>query len=68
MKHYRVIYIKRDIREVWIETPVDTEDDAEEVFIRNFERYDDESDDANIDIDPLEIVDVTEIDENGEEI
>lgn len=68
MHHYRIIYIKRDIREVWIETPVKTEEEAEEVFIKNFERYDDESDDASVDIDPLEIVDVTEIDEFGEEI
>jgi len=68
MRHYRVVYIKREMREVWIETTADNEEKAEEVFIRNLERYDDESDEANVDIDPIEIVEVTEINEFGEEL
>lgn len=69
MRHYKVVYIKRDAREVWIEVPDDTdEDEAENIFIRNLERYDDESDEANIDIESPEIIEVTEIDEFGEEL
>lgn len=70
MRHYKVVYIKKDIREVWIEVPdnIDNDEDAEDIFIRDLERYDDESDEANIDIESPEIIEVTEIDEFGEEL
>ena len=68
MRHYRVLYEIKDTREVWIETPVD-EDEVEEVFLKNFTHYNDESDSYDGATDgEVTIIDVTEIDENGEEI
>lgn len=69
MRHYKIIFIKKDAREVWIEVPDNTDEvGAEHIFIRDLERYDDESDEADIDIESPEIVEVTEIDEFGEEL
>jgi hypothetical protein len=69
MRHYKIVYIKRDAREVWIEVPDNTDEEgAEDIFIRDLERYDDESDEANVDIESPEIIEVTEIDEFGEEL
>lgn len=68
MRHYRVIYQKIDKREVWIETNADNEQEAEEEFMRNFERYDDESDSFDDYGGDMDVLTVDEIDENGEEI
>lgn len=68
MRHYRVIYEKHDFREVWIETNADSPEEAEKVFMRDFERYDDESDSADCDLSNMDVLEVTEIDENGDEI
>jgi hypothetical protein len=68
MRHYKVIYEKHDFREVWIETNADSPEEVEEVFMRNFERYDDESDTADVDLSNMDILEITEIGEDGEEI
>jgi hypothetical protein len=69
MRHYKIVYIKRDAREVWIEVSDNTDEEgAEDIFVRDLERYDDESDEANVDIESPEIIEVTEIDEFGEEL
>jgi hypothetical protein len=67
MKHFRVCYDQIDSHEVWIEISDASEDvkDVEALFIRNFERYNDESE--CVDSDTI-ITSVSEIDENGEEI
>lgn len=68
MRHYKIVYEKIDYREVWIETNADTPDEVAKVFVRNFERYDDESDSADCDLSNMDILEITEIDENGCEI
>jgi|WetSurMetagenome_2_1015567.scaffolds.fasta_scaffold19980_6 hypothetical protein len=68
MRHYRVIYQKIDKREVWIETNAENEQEAEEVFMRNFEQYDDESDSFDGFGGDMDVLSVDEIDENGEDI
>lgn len=68
MRHYKVIYEKIDYREVWIETNADSDEEVEKVFFANFERYDDESDSADCDLSSMDILEITEIDENGCEI
>lgn len=70
MKYFRVIYQKTDCREVWVESNDDsmTEKGAEELFMRNFEQYDDESDDHDADGGSMDVLTVDEIDEDGEEI
>jgi hypothetical protein len=67
MKHFRVCYDQIDNHEVWIEVSDTSEDlkDVEALFIRNFERYHDESECVDSD---MIITSVCEIDENGEEI
>jgi hypothetical protein len=67
MKHFRVCYDQIDSYEVWIEVSDVVEDskDAEALFIRDFERYKDESECVDSD---MIITSVSEIDENGEEI
>lgn len=68
MRHYRVLYEVKDTREVWIETPVN-EDKVEEIFLQNFTRYNDESDSYDGPTDgEVTIVDVSEIDEEGNDI
>jgi len=68
MRHYRVLYEIKDTREVWIETSVN-EDKVEEVFLNDFTRYNDESDSCDGPTDgEVTVVDITEIDENGNEI
>ena len=68
MRHYKIVYEKIDYREVWIETNADSNEEVEKVFVRNFERYDDESDSAECDLSNMDILEITEIDENGCEI
>lgn len=68
MRHYRVIYQKIDKREVWIETNAENEQEAKEEFMRNFERYDDESDSFDGYGGDMDVLTVDEIDENGEDI
>jgi hypothetical protein len=67
MRHFRICYDQIDSHEVWIEVGDAIEDskDAEALFIRNFERYNDESECTDSD---MIITSVNEIDENGEEI
>ena len=66
MRHFRVCYDQIDSHEVWIETnDIETPEDVEALFIRDFERYNDESE--CIDSDMI-ITSVIEIDENGEDI
>ena len=66
MRHFRVCYDQIDSHEVWIEVNDNIESsDVEALFIRNFDRYNDESE--CIDSDMI-ITSVGEIDENGEEI
>lgn len=68
MRHYKVLYEVKDTREVWIETPV-SEDEVEEVFLKNFTRYNDESDSLDGPTDgEVTIVDISEIDEEGNDI
>jgi hypothetical protein len=70
MKYFRVIYQKIDCREVLIESSDDTmtEKEAEELFLRNFEQYDDESDDHDADGGSMDVLTVDEIDEEGNDI
>lgn len=70
MKRFRVVYCKIDCREVWIESNDDsmTEEGVEELFMRNFDEYDDESDDHDADGGCMDILSIDEIDEDGEEI
>jgi hypothetical protein len=67
MKHFRVCYDQIDSREVWIEVSDASDDvkDVEALFIRNFERYNDEAECTDSD---MIITSIREIDENGEEI
>lgn len=67
MRHFRVCYDQIDSHEVWIEVndTITDSKDVEEIFIRNFDRYNDESE--CIDSDMI-LTSVNEIDENGEEI
>ena len=67
MRHFRVCYDQIDSHEVWIEVNDTVTDlkDVEEIFIRNFDRYDDESECVDSD---MILTSVNEIDENGEEI
>ncbi len=70
MKYFRVIYQKIDCREVMVESSDDTmsEVEAEELFLRNFEQYDDESDDHDADGGSMDVLTVDEIDEDGNDI
>jgi hypothetical protein len=69
MKHFRVIYRKIDTREVWIEVNDTTnENEVEEIFVRNFEHYDDESDDHDNDGGSMDILTIDKINEDGEAI
>ena len=66
MRHFRVCYDQIDSHEVWIEADnVKSSEDVEALFIRNFERYNDESECMDSD---MRITSISEIDENGEEI
>lgn len=68
MRHYRVLYEVKDTREVWIETPAD-ENKVEDIFLTNFTRYNDESDSYDGASDgEVTVIDITEIDEDGEEL
>jgi hypothetical protein len=70
MKYFRVIYQKIDCREVLVESSDDTmtETEAEELFLRNFEQYDGESDDHDADGGSMDVLTVDEIDEDGDDI
>jgi hypothetical protein len=70
MKYFRVIYQKIDCREVLVESSDDnmTEKEAEELFLRNFEQYDDESDDHDADGGSMDVLTVDEIDADGNDI
>jgi hypothetical protein len=70
MKYFRVVYQKVECREVWVESTDDTmtEKEAEELFLRNFEQYDDESDEHDCDSGSLDVLMVDEIDEEGNDI
>jgi hypothetical protein len=67
MRHFKVCYDQIDSHEVWIEVndAITDSKDVEEIFIRNFERYNDESECVDSD---MILTSVNEIDENGEEI
>jgi hypothetical protein len=66
MKHYKLIYEKHEFREIWLEAG--SEQQAEELFEENYTKYDDESDEADVDLASMNILEITEIDENGNEI
>jgi hypothetical protein len=69
MRHYKVVYEKIDTREVWIEVPDNVNDDeVEKIFENNYIRYDDESDEHDSDSGSMNILDISEIDEEGNEI
>lgn len=70
MKYFRVIYQKIECREVWVESSDETmtEKEAEELFLRNFEQYDDDSDEHDADGGSMDILTVDEIDEDGNDI
>jgi len=70
MKYFRVIYQKIECREVWVESSDETmtEKEAEELFLRNFEEYDDESDEHDADGGSMDVLTVDEIDEDGDDI
>jgi len=70
MKYFRVIYQKIDCREVLVESSDDsmTEKEAEGLFLRNFEQYDDESDDHDADGGSMDVLTVDEIDKDGNDI
>jgi hypothetical protein len=70
MRYFRVIYQKIDCREVLVESSDDnmTEKEAEELFLRNFEQYDDESDDHDADGGSMDVLTVDEIDKDGNDI
>jgi hypothetical protein len=70
MKYFRVIYQKIDCREVLVESSDDTmtEKEAEGLFLRNFEQYDDESDDHDADGGSMDVLTVDEIDKYGNDI
>ena len=68
-RHFRIIYEKIDTREVWIEVPGNgDEHNVERMFMNDFTRYDDESDDHDNDAGTMNILDITEIDKEGNEI
>ena len=66
MNRYKIIYEKHDFREVWIDAK--SEDEAEKLFEENYLKYDDESDEADIDLASMDILEITEIDEDGNEV
>jgi hypothetical protein len=66
MKRYKIIYEKREFREIWLYA--NSEEQAETLFEDNYVKYDDESDEADIDLNSMDIIEVTEIDEDGNEI
>lgn len=66
MKRFKIIYEKREFREIWIYA--DSEEQAERLFENNYLKYDEESDEADVDLNNLDVLEVTEIDEDGNEI
>lgn len=66
MNRYKIIYEKHDFREVWIDAK--SEDEAEKLFEENYTKYDDESDEADVDLSSMDILEITEIDEDGNEL
>jgi len=69
MRHYKVVYEKTDTREVWIEVPDHIEEnDVQEIFEKDFTRYDDESDEYDSLSGNMNVLMIDEIDEEGNEI
>jgi hypothetical protein len=66
MKHYKIIYEKLEFREVWINAT--SYEEAEKLFDENYSKYDDESDEADIDLTSMNVLEISEIDEDGNEI
>jgi hypothetical protein len=66
MKHYKIIYEKHEFREIWVDAK--SEKHAEKLFEENYSKYDDESDEADVDLASMGILEITEIDEDGNEI
>jgi hypothetical protein len=69
MRHYKVVYEKTDTREVWIEVPDHIEENnVQEIFEKDFTRYDDESDEYDSCSGAMNVLMIDEIDEEGNEI
>jgi hypothetical protein len=66
MSRYKIIYEKHEFREIWIDAK--SEEHAEQLFEENYSKYDDESDEADVDLASMDILEITEIDEDGNEI
>jgi len=66
MKRYRIVYEKREYREVWINA--DSEQRAKELFEEHYSKYDDESDEADVDLASMGVLVIAEIDEDGNDI
>lgn len=78
MRYFRIIYEKKDVRQVWVKIPDEditpglgelaAEHIAIQEFWNDFERWDAESDDCNNSDNSTNVLTVDEIDENGEDI
>ena len=70
MRYFRVIYQKTECRDVWVETTDETmtERGAEKLFLKDFTKYDGESDEHDCDSGSLDVLSVDEIDEEGNDI
>lgn len=69
MRYYKVVYERKEMREVWMEVDDNVDEDlAKEMFWNDFDKYDGESDEFNDYDSNYNIVIFDEIDENGDDL